>query len=736
LDINARNYKSIFNSISIPTYIWKIENDEFRLVDYNKAAELITEGKISNFLGSELNSLYEKDSEVFNDIRKCFYQKLDFSKEMLYTYKTTEKQKVLYISYKYLHPNFVIVYTVDITKQKEAENLLKQAEREKSIILESIHELIVYHDLDHNVIWANKAAGDSVKRDVSDLIGDKCYKIWHNRDKVCENCPVNLALSTGNIESGEVITPDRRIWNIRCFPVKESGKVIGAVEFTIDVTEQKKAEQKLKDSELQYRNTIDSMGDAIHVIDTNLRIILYNPAITKWVKILNMETDILGKKLNEAFHFLPERVLDEYKQVFKSGKPLITDEETIIEGKTYFTESRKIPIIINDKVKQVITIVRDISERKISEKKLKESEERFKRMADGIRDGLIILEEGKVVYMNYRAIEIFGYPKEELMELTEIDLAAPEEKEKLIKARNISKQTGQAPSDISFWIITKNGKRKYINNRYSVSREEGKALTRYIVTTDFTEYKEAEENLKASEERYREAYNRSNFYKDIFAHDINNIFQNIQSSAELLSLLLKKMDISKGDNFIDIIKEQIIRGSGLISSVRKLSEIEDIDSQLKKVEVNEVLYNVRDYIIKSFYSRKIDIEIQSEYQTIYLNANELLEDIFENILINGIRYNNSSIIELQINVLKERSDGKNYVKLEFLDNGIGIPDEMKEKIFQRGYNQKGIIKGLGLGLTLVKKIIAVYKGDIWVEDKVKGEYSKGSKFIILLPEAE
>ncbi|MFW9782968.1 MAG: ATP-binding protein [Candidatus Heimdallarchaeota archaeon] len=497
MDIGVRIYKLIFNSIPIPAYIWKIENNEFILIACNKAAELITEANASNYIGSKLLDLFDKSTDIVTNMKKCFDQKLDFSKQMFYTYKSTGNEKTLNVSYKFLPPNFVIVYTEDITSQKLAQ-------------------------------------------------------------------------------------------------------------------------QKLKDSELQYRNTINSMGDAIHVIGENLKIILINPAITKWLEMIGIETKVLGKKINEAFPFLPRKILNEYKQVFKTGKTLITDEETLVKGKTYFTESRKIPIIIDGMVKQVITIVRDISERKISEQKFKKSEEK----------------------------------------------------------------------------------------------------------------------LKASQERYREAYNRSNFYKDIFAHDINNIFQNIQSSTELLSLILEELNNRKADNFIEIIKDQIIRGTNLISNIRKLSEIEEIESQLKRVEILEILYNAKDYVKKSFYTKKINIDIQSDYQKLYLNANELLVDIFENILINGIRYNNSSIIELTIIVTKEKSNGKNYVKMEFYDNGIGIPDEMKEKVFQRGYDQKGIIKGLGLGLTLVKKIIAVYGGQIWVEDKFKGEYSQGSKFVILLPEAE
>jgi PAS domain S-box-containing protein len=143
------------------------------------------------------------------------------------------------------------------------------------------------------------------------------------------------------------------------------------------------------------------MGDAIHVIDKNLRLILINPAIKKWLEILGFETDVLGKKLNEAFPFLPEKVLDEYEQVLDSGKTLITDEETFINGTTYFTESRKIPIISKGRVNQIITIIRDFGERKISEQKLKASEKRFRHLFETSPYGIVLLDlKGNIIDCN------------------------------------------------------------------------------------------------------------------------------------------------------------------------------------------------------------------------------------------------------------------------------------------------------------------------------------------------
>jgi len=742
LDFNVENYKSIFNAIPTPIYIWKIDNDDFKIIDSNKAAEIITEGKISDYLGLGLLDMYDRDSEVTKDIKKCFYEKLNFSKEMLYKYKSTDKQKVLYVTYNYLLPNFVIVYTEDISKQKEAESLLKKAEREKSVILESISEHIIYQDLNNRIIWANKAAAESVGLTTDKLIGKKCHKIWNNRDDKCPDCPVISAAESCAPTMAEMTTPDGRVWLVKGFPVlDEEGKVVATVEITNEITQIKQAEEKLKDSELQYRNTIDSMGDAIHVIDKDLRLILINPAIKRWLEVLGLQIDILGKKLDEAFPFLHEEILNEYKQVLDSGKALITDEETFIKGTTYFTESRKIPIISKGKINQIVTIVRDFGERKISEQKLKASEKKFRHLFETSPYGIVLLDlKGNIIDCNQSTNSFLSkHTIDDLIgrNFKEIWFLHEKNKNLIPFFENIIERVinGEKIKDLEFPINRSLGGIIWVNSSVSLTKVGDESLIQFILE-DISDKKKAATELEESEKRYREAYNRSNFYKDLFAHDINNIFQNIQSSTELLSLLLDEMNITKGNNFVDIIKDQIIRGSNLISNVRKLSEIEEIESPLKKVELIGVLNEVKNYIIKSFQNKKINLEILSDKEQIYINANELLIDVFENILINAIRYNQNSLIELIIKVSKDISDGKNSIRIEFIDNGIGIPNQMKEKVFQRGYNHKGIVKGLGLGLTLVKKVIGIYNGQIWVEDKVNGDYTQGSKFVISIPEVE
>ena len=105
-------------------------------------------------------------------------------------------------------------------------------------------------------------------------------------------------------------------------------------------------------------------------------------------------------------------------------------------------------------------------------------------------------------------------------------------------------------------------------------------------------------------------------------------------------------------------------------------------------------------------------------------------------MVNSIRHNQHDNVEIIIKISKLEENGINYYKMEFIDNGIGIQDNRKKEIFFRGPSERMKRYGTGLGLSLVNKIIETYKGKIWVEDRVKGDYSKGSNFIILIPEVK
>ena len=132
-------------------------------------------------------------------------------------------------------------------KRKQAEEALRESEREKAIILNSLSELVTYQDRELRIKWANRAAGESVASSPEQLVGRHCYEVWQERSEPCEGCPVVKALETSQPQQGEMTTPDGRVWFTRGYPVRDKhGDVVGAVEVTLEITKRKRAEQALR----------------------------------------------------------------------------------------------------------------------------------------------------------------------------------------------------------------------------------------------------------------------------------------------------------------------------------------------------------------------------------------------------------------------------------------------------------------------------------------------------------
>ena len=139
-------------------------------------------------------------------------------------------------------------------------------------------------------------------------------------------------------------------------------------------------------------------------------------------------------------------------------------------------------------------------------------------------------------------------------------------------------------------------------------------------------------------------------------------------------------------------------------------------------------------IVKQY---KIDMEIDIKFEfsdeNYIIEADEFLIDTFENILFNSVKHNTNKSIEILIKISYVKENDANYLKMEFIDNGVGIPKYKRESILSRGYKEDRSLSGLGLGLSLVKKILDFYKAIIRIESRVPGDSTKGSNFILLFP---
>ncbi len=615
LNLSAEVFKDIFNLVPNPIYIWKKVGEDLILVDYNRAAENLSHFKIKDFLGVIAKEIYQNKPEIISDLYQCANSKLNFSKEINYTFFTNEEDKKLYVTYNYIPSDLILVLAEDITKQKKTEDYLKKSENEKTFILNGISELIVFQDTENNILWANKAAGDSVEIPQDELIGLKCYEVWHNREIPCEICPVNRAVKSGKPEIDDVISPDGKEWIIKGFPIlEENNTLIGITEVAQDISSQKKAERNLKESEKRYRLLFENMAAAFAyhkiIVDENNKPIDYqfwevNPAFEEFTGL--KISDIIGKKVTEV---LPGIENDPADWIGKYGKVALT----------------RIPI----------------------------------------------------TFENYAE-----------------------------------------PLDQWFSVAAYSPKENYFA----------------VTFTNITERKKAELALRKSRENYRDAYNRSNLYKDVFTHDINNILQNVLSSLELSKAFsYETTKIKEYEEVTKIIEKQIVRGKKLVKNIQTLSQIESYKEELSSIEVLNILEKAVEILKQSHLDKIINITITASQDEYHIRANKLLRRIFDNILDNAVYHNRNQLVEIVINVSRVSKNETDLIKIEIIDNGLGIPDPMKETIFLREIKVDDIPSGIGLGLLLVKRILESYNGEIRVEDRIIGDHSKGSKFIILMQE--
>jgi len=245
------------------------------------------------------------------------------------------------------------------------------------------------------------------------------------------------------------------------------------------------------------------------------------------------------------------------------------------------------------------------------------------------------------------------------------------------------------------------------------------------------------ESLNNSQASCVAALEREDLYSDILAHDMNNVLTNLSLGVELLKKSKNNpglMDSKKIDNIFDNLKGQITRGINLISNIQKLSQMKEEGFNFEIRDTLEILKKVQNRVLNTYPQKKINIDIDSEIQECPIKCDALIEDVFENLMLNAIQYNDSEIKRIEIKISREDVDGTPHFKFQFIDNGMGIHEEMKKRLFKERIEKESRKKGMGMGLLLVNKIIKNIGGRIKTQNRIPEDYTKGSNFIILLPE--
>ena len=275
----------------------------------------------------------------------------------------------------------------DITPEREAQRRLKAAsgalecsEREKAAILENITEHVALYDLEHRIVWHNQRIGTLLGMAPHDIVGKRCWEIWHEHGESCQDCPVVITLRDGRPAECEAVLTDGRVALIKSFPVHdEQGRLTGVVEVGTDVTELVAAHKAIKDKDALY-HAVFELNSAIKLIvdPQDGRIIEANPAACEFYGLQREE--LLASCITDLNVSSTDDVRTRMREARQSGR-VFRFRHRAAGGRIREVEVFSGPLEFDER-KLLLSIITDVNERVEAERELARQSRVQARMLD------------------------------------------------------------------------------------------------------------------------------------------------------------------------------------------------------------------------------------------------------------------------------------------------------------------------------------------------------------------
>jgi PAS domain S-box-containing protein len=401
------------------------------------------------------------------------------------------------------------------------------------------------------------------------------------------------------------------------------------------------------------------------------------------------------------------------------------------DGKPVPVSLNASPIIPKGEIIGISWTARDITERRKYEEVLRESERRFRNIYDQAPIGIALIDSitGRFLQINPKYVKIIGRTEEEMQKTTFMAISHPDDLQE-----DIDNMAKLLAGDIKSFNMQKrlfrgDGSIIWVNLTVVPLWEEDELdypRVHIAMAEDIT-------NRKKIEDALGNAKDQAELYLDLMGHDINNMNQIAMGFLEIALESFHLADEEK--KILEKSMDALKNSTTLIENVRKLQKLEEGSLKYRKIDLCNILKEVKDD-----YSHIPGRSVTINFKLIphgYVVANEFIKDVFSNLVGNAIKHSDPQkplIIDIGLEQMREK--GKDYYKVIVEDNGPGVPDELKSKLFMRFQRGKTKASGKGLGLYLVRTLAADFHGKIWVEDRVPGDYTKGARFVVMLPVAE
>lgn len=616
----------------------------------------------------------------------------------------------------------------DITARKEAERQIAERRLYVEAVLAAAPDAIITLDAQHRVAEWNAGAerlfgytrDEAVGKNLDDLIATA-----HAR-------PEATAL-TSQVMSGEAVPPTEVIRYrkdgspvhviVAASPVLVEGHFIGAVAVYTDITERKRAEEALRESQERLQDFLDNATDLIQMVDMQGRFLYVNRA---WRETLGYtEADVASLTLPDIIH--PDS-MDHCMWLFRdmaSGQCNVVNVEA-----TFITkDGRPIPVegnvscrMENGEPISTRGIFRDISERKRAEEALRESEARYRALFDNIPIGLYRTEPGgRVLDANPALLEMLGYASlEELQQVSASDVylvpADRVRQQEILEREGVARafeQRMRRKDGAAIWVL---------DNVRAIRDTDGRIVCYEGSLEDITERKRVQEELRQAKEA-AEAANRakSEFLANI-SHEIRTPMNGIIGMTELALDTELTTEQREYLTMAHNSAESLLR---ILNDILDFSKIE-----AGKLDLETVPFSLRDCLgdtMKALAARahnkglELAMDISPHVPDALMGDPGRLRQIVANLVGNAIKFTEMGEVVLFVECAEE-TDDEAALQFAVADTGIGIPKERQQAIFeaftQADSSTTRQYGGTGLGLTISSRLVQMMGGKIWVESEV------------------
>ena len=622
------------------------------------------------------------------------------------------------------------VYTIfeDITSRKEAEEALIEKEKKLKVLYESLPIGVSIVDENRNIIDVNPALEKILKLSKEELIRGKHEKRTYinadGKEMVSDEFPSSRVIQQEGemlkeAEIGVVTESGSTIWievAARSLPFPDWKAYI----LTSDITKRKLSEEALKASEKNYRELIDN--SLVGIFKSNLQgeILFANDSLVQIFGYDNVE-ELLGINIKNLYKDQNDRVslLQDLQNHGSLG-----DYELEMIGK----DGQSINLLISANLKdEVISgMFMDITRGKLAEKRLIESEDRYRSLFNQMTEGFavheIICDQNKEP-IDFRFIDI-NPAFEKLTGLDRLEVVGklksevvPDDKVDWAKIYGEVALSG-LPKHFDDYSDTL--KRYY--DIYAYSPKPNQFAT---IFNDVTERKLTEENLQMTLNRLEKSNYDLEQFAYVASHDLQEPLRMITSFLQLLQRRYGENLDQDANEFIGFAVDGAARMQKLINDLLTFSRLNTKPVQFREIKTKEVLDQV---IFESkIFIENNDAEITYDpLPAISADYSQMVQ-LFQNLIVNAIKYRGTERPEVHISA---RSKGNNWL-FSVQDNGMGIEVNQSDrifKIFQRLHGRDEY-EGTGIGLAIAKRIVERHGGTIWVES----EPGKGSTFYFTIP---